>query len=393
MPMLARIRDFSVIAAVLASSAYANTITAASCSSSNVQSAINSAYTGDTVLVPGGSCTWSTTVSIPSSKAITVSGGGKTSIAGTLDLKAGTSGNSRITGFTFTSNSAVTAEGSKSTTAFRIDHNTFSQPNNQAIFVICSGNAPGLIDHNQFTGGSASEMIHNMGAGPSDGSGWTDDVVPGSPNMLFIEDNTFTYNATGSPAYFWGTSALQSYYGARTVFRHNTCNMCQVDQHGTAGMIGARWWEIYENTFNVVTNGNQSDYIAIRAGSGVIFNNHVTGAANQGAGTIELYEEDSGYPALYQVGRGINQNYSPAYIWGNDASMHVTSGSSNVVQGRDFMTSSSQPSGMKRWELGSDSSSTTYSYTPYTYPHPLQNQSDTTPTAPSAPTSLTTKVQ
>ena len=110
--------------------------------------------------------------------------------------------------------------------------------------------------------------------------------------MVYIETNTFTFNATGNPAYFWGTSAVQSYYGARTVFRYNTLNNAQVDQHGTCGSIGARWWEIYNNTFNVVVNGNQSTYMALRDGAGVVFNNHVSDPQNNGgAGSIELTED------------------------------------------------------------------------------------------------------
>ena len=198
-------------------------------------------------------------------------------------------------------------------------------------------------------------MIHNFGMGASDASGWTDDVTPGGSNMVFIEDNTFTNNGdhSGNPAYFWGCSTVQSYYGARTVVRHNSIIFCQVDQHGTVGAIGARWWEIYENTFNVVPNGNQSNYMAIRAGSGVIFNNHKTGSTNLGGGQIELVEEDSGYPALYQIGRGKNQVLDPAYAWGNDASMPVESGSSNVQVNRDYYLS--QKPG----------------YTSFTYPYPL----------------------
>src|SRR5208337_2610859 len=36
-----------------------NVITAASCSQANVQTAMNSANDGDTVIVPAGTCTWS----------------------------------------------------------------------------------------------------------------------------------------------------------------------------------------------------------------------------------------------------------------------------------------------------------------------------------------------
>ncbi len=327
--------------------AYSATVKAGSCSQTDVQNAINSSGNGDTVLLPGGNCTWSSAVTIPNSKGITVDGGG-TTITGQLSLNANATTGSRITGFTFTSEIAVSTSGSKTSATFRVDHNTF---NHGDVMLKTTGNAPGLIDHNTFTSSSApNEMIHNEAMGAGDTSGWSDPVTPGGADMLYIEDNTFTFNATGDPAYFWGSSALQSYYGARNVFRHNTLNMVQVDQHGTAGNVGARWWEIYENTFNVVPNGNQSDYIHIRAGSGVIFNNHKAGATNDGAGSIRLEEEDSGYPALYQVGRGINQELSPAYVWGNDASMNVGSGSSNVVQGRDFMVLSAQPSTLLREE-------------------------------------------
>jgi hypothetical protein len=130
--------------------------------------------------------------------------------------------------------------------------------------------------------------------------------------------------------------------------------MSHVDQHGTPGMIGARWWEIYENTFYVVQNGSQSDYVMVRAGSGVIFNNHKTGyPCVYGCGNIGLREEDTGYPALYQVGRGKNQALDPAYVWGNDSTMPVGSGSSNVQVNRDYYLTQKP------------------NYTPYTYPHPL----------------------
>ena len=123
--------------------------------------------------------------------------------------------------------------------------------------------------------------------------------------------------------------------------------------------------EIYDNTFNIVPNGNQSDYIVLRAGSGVVFNNHTSGSTNQGGGSVTLYEEDSGYPALYQVGRGKNQSLVPAYVWNNDSTMHVGSGSSNVQTNRDFYQSAKP------------------GYTPFVYPHPLQNgQAITSPTAP-----------
>ena len=148
--------------------------------------------------------------------------------------------------------------------------------------------------------------------------------------------------------------------------------MAHVDQHGTAGMIGARWWEICTRTPSIpLQTAIKATTSPCAGGSGVIFNNHKTGSTNLGAGSISLYEEDSGYPALYQVGRGKNQVLDPAYVWGNDSSMSVGSASSNVQEGRDFYQSAKP------------------GYTPYTYPHPLVAgvSTGTTP-APQAPTNV-----
>jgi hypothetical protein len=136
--------------------------------------------------------------------------------------------------------------------------------------------------------------------------------------------------------------------------------MAQIDQHGTPGMIGARWWEIYENTFSTtVANASQCCYITLRAGSGVVFNNHHTGV-NQVTGSIDLYEEDTGYPARYQIGRGKNQVSDPAYVWNNDASMPVGSQTPTMVQvNRDYYLTQKP------------------NFTPYTYPHPLTGGTST----------------
>ncbi len=371
----------------------AATVTAASCSSSAVQTAVNSANTGDTVLVPGGSCTYTTTVTVPNTKAITINGGGNTTITtsahNAFDITPTASAATRFTGFTIVtsgvvndSQSPIKTHGSTTTFAFRVDHNTFSA-GDASTFISADGNAPGLIDHNGFTAGASAEMVHNLGAGPSSNAGWQDSVTPGSANMLFLEDNTFTYNATGNPAYYWGTAALQSYYGARTVFRHNTMNMVHVDQHGTAGMVGARWWEIYNNTFNTnVANASMDEYIHLRGGSGVVYGNTHSGA-NQAAGGIALEEEDTGsWPLAYQVGSGINGNTnghavcgsvnsSPAYFWGNSADMAVGVDEGGIQLNRDYFVSAQQPSTLSRQELSGDTCSTTYSYTAFTYPYPL----------------------
>jgi len=90
----------------------------------------------------------------------------------------------------------------------------------------------------------------------------------------------------------------------------------------------------------------------LRAGSGVVFSNVVSGANDNSTAGENLYEEDSGYPASYQIGRGKNGILDPAYCWANDKL--PTSGSGNVTDGVDFYSNTVKPG-----------------YTPYTYPHPL----------------------
>jgi len=349
-------------------------------SQSDTQAAINAAVDGDVIQLPAGSFIWSTGVTV--NIGVTIHGNGVSSTALT---NPGTSCSlfsvscdqvqTRITGIAFKGQYAISLTGSYTTAQFRIDDCTFSCGTTQGILVQFGGNAPGLVDHCTFTGGSASEMIHNLGLGGDYGAaGWLNNVSPGRPSAVYIENCTFSKDPL-QDQYFWGTSAIQSYFGARTVVRHSVFNACQIDQHGTQGAVGARWFEIYNNTFYTPAGMNQSNYITLRGGSGVVFNNVNTGS-NAGTGTIELYDENGGSSPLY-LGRGIDQNYSPVYLWNNSAGMPVGSGSSNVILGRDFFVSTSQPTTMIIKESNSTNAQTS-SYTPYTYPDPLDSESTNT---------------
>lgn len=390
----------------------ANTFTATSCSASDVQAAISLTSNGDTVLIPGGSCTWSTPVTI--TNAITLNGQGTTTItwntssqAGHLNVMAIASGNTFVTGITFNgeySNGAcpitLTTSISPLSATFRFYGNTLNWIGGsyQGTMLCVTGTGPGLIDHNTFTTDhGADEIIHVLGQGADDASGWATDVVPGSSNMIFIEANTFDYEANTSPAnsgppyYFWGTSAVQVYYGARVAFRDNNVTMMQVDVHGTCGSINGRWFEIYNNTFSEVPNANQSNYMALRGGTGVVWGNTVSDPSdNQTTGVIQLTEDctSGSYPLAGQIGRGINQTGSPTYIWNNPSTMEINDTNTTYVQlNRDYFTSPSQPSTIERCQSAADVSAgcpVSYNYTPYVYPHPLDTNSD----PPAAPTNL-----
>ena len=326
-------------------------------SSADVQAKISSAQAGDTITIPAGTFSgWNVSLS----KGLTLKGAGtqKTIIKGNgttvvLNVPA-TTGTSRLTGLTF-------------------DGGTV-----QSVLVRYNGNGAALVDHCEFIGGGASEMIHNESLGAGNKAGWTNDVTPGSADALYVEDCVFSKNPY-QDQYFWGTSALQGYYGSRTVFRHNTMNYCQIDQHGTAGSVGARWFEIYDNTFNT-PNAGQCCFVVLRGGSGVVFGNKLNGPG----GGIQLYDENNqSEPPLY-LARGINQNLSPVYIWDNAAGLVIRVDSSNVKEGRDFFASATQPSSLKRWQLSTDNANTTFAYIPYTYPHPMAGGSPMPTPAPTA---------
>ena len=325
---------------------YAAAITAASCSQRDVQKAINSAKSGDVVLIPGPcSATWSQGVTIASTQGITLEPtGGTVSISGAtaLTINQNRSVSSRITGLTFTtvgrsSEATILVSGNFSppSATARIDHNTFSSTV-AGTWIDTAGGAPVLIDHNSLSAGGSAEMIHNVAFGPDRATtiGWTTDVVPGSANMVFIEDNTFTCT---DKTYI--CNVVQSYYGARTVVRYNTAYFSQVDQHGDQD--GARWWDVYGNTFYSL-GLNQCCYMALRGGSGVAWGNTVADT-NKGGGGVGLHVEAPGcsgtypasvYPVTDQVGRGINQTANPAYFWNNATGMRVLVGQGGAASHR-----------------------------------------------------------
>jgi hypothetical protein len=388
--------------------------TAASASQSDIQACISllSSNTPSTILVPAGTVSFGTAVNIPSTACVTINGQGAVTItSGTgFVINMGTSCESRVTGFTFTGGSsgppstATNIVVNANTQCGRVDHNTFTATGTQVFIVVYAPSVPFLIDHNTlssgYSSGSASEDIHVYGYNAGVETGWTNNVTPGGPNMVFIEDNTVNDNQGNGGNVI---SFVESYFGSQTVVRYNTLNYsAQIDQHGTAGEVGARWWEIYDNQFNS-NNYNQCCFITVRGGTGVIFDNHTDGSSTSGTSVfINLYDENgssSSWPDEWQIGSGINGdtnshnscasgalNTAPAYVWGNDAFLTVGAlggASGTVVLGRDYFTSTNQPASMNWWEQSADSCSTTQAYTPYTYPHPLQGTQGTTVAAPS----------
>lgn len=266
----------------------AATIQASSCSRLDVQSAINSASDGDTVLVPAGTCSWTATIHIKT--GITVQGVGIDATIindnvpdGRTVLIDTASGRSyRLTGFTFRrgsvtkglTNGIIQVQGD--TKAWRIDNNKFDNVDARAISVW--GSTFGVIDHNQFvvsSGTIAIEVNHPTWNNSSYGDGsWSDDSYFGTEKFIFIEDNVFT-PANQSSKFF----AVDSDAGGRYVFRFNKVTNGNVNSHGTESggrRRGVRAYEVYGNTFTKTAQLNSMPNVAMfRAGTGVVYNNVV----------------------------------------------------------------------------------------------------------------------
>ncbi len=213
-----------------------------------------------------------------------------------------------------------------------------------------------------------------------------------------MEDNYFAETPEFGPG---GFDAADSDAGGRYVFRHNEVHNCEVEVHANRGPIsrGGRSWEVYNNTFVRDTTGDQFTAIWTRAGTGVIYNNVVTGVVdapivldNYRSFTVMTYPPAScngtsnydgnqslGWPCRDQIGRGPDQYLwngtppappqpsEPLYVWnntlnGSPTGVFVTNNGSaikpggsshDIVAGRDYIIGA-RPN-----------------YTPYIYPHPL----------------------
>jgi len=388
-------------AVLAASHVSAATYTASSCSQAAVQSAVNSAADGDTVVVPAGTCTWSAPLSI-SSKTITLKGAGSGS-GGTkiqhgggdhtlVSVDAGTKkGKMDISGFWFAgaantwNGTAMQLYGPDGWKNLRVHHNVFD--GNHPWTIKGSSATHGLIDHNTFKGSAYGIMLYGNGA-----KDWAAPLTLGTADFFFVEDNNFDFNDfygnTGAPV-------MDMDSGGRQVFRNNIVRNGMWETHDKArsGLVSANAYEIYNNQFTSVSSKWKG--LDVSAGTGVIWGNSFSSNYSIPVGAIDYKSFDprsvrkcdgtdpadqnvagqAGWRCQYQIGsmgEGPTAYGYPLYVWKNtvngaEVGMKCTDGCNHVQAGRDFVNSASAKSG----------------YTAYTYPHPLQGGS--TPTDPEPP--------
>lgn len=299
------------------------TVGPSDCSAAAVNAAISSAQDGDTVrLTCTGSVTWTSTVTIPSSKGITllVSGATNTPKSSAVFPLTVTSNQStaitmtigqshaisRVSGFRFAPNSGTAdpfikingrGTGTTGLGGFRLDNNYFDTISGSRMVAVWSeqGNLFGLIDNNTFRNtwrrndpsyGPYNIQIWNYWhpSGPNQCwgcDGWTNAFAYGDANSVFIEDNLFehTSSAPGHMRHY-----ISSELGARYVSRYNSFvnnfpdrNADLHDAHGlcivSSNGAGARGGEIYANTISG-TGFNRA--LQIRGGSWLIYDNVIT---------------------------------------------------------------------------------------------------------------------
>jgi hypothetical protein len=340
-------------------SAQSATITAASCNAADVQAALSKAGAGSTVVVPAGTCTWSTKISWNAPANVTLRGAGSESVvgggdatviiddlnrssydAGLLEINTNANGTFRLTGMTFrgsgnqsafTYNGAVRIFGSSQ--QFRLDHLHFDRIT--YTHLLTSGQIYGVIDNSVFdiTRGTALRFFANNWGGGEHGDGsWADATTLGSNRFVFVEDNVFTAYGDGG--------VQDSYQGSRFVIRYNTINSAALQTHPTGGSgraRGTRAWEIYRNRTNTSNDQSQYNFFFLSSGTGVVWDNvaatgyrsfitlhsmrksngtYTQGASPSGWGYCgtefdgvgspwDGNNSASGYPCLDQPGRGV----------------------------------------------------------------------------------------
>jgi hypothetical protein len=404
--------------------AAAATITARSCSTADVSSAIASAADGDIVVVPTGNCTWTTTLSI-SGKGIHLRGQTKGSVnithsAGNADLITvntnGTSRNMEMSNLTFLAGSAsgsaeyvhVTGTGKPA-----LLHDNYFRSVNFTVDCVRWGAQGGVIWSNTFESldadGSQSGCLQIKSDAGTMQNSWSTASTMGTADTngtinVYVEDNTFKKILVQS---------IDVDDNMRAVIRYNTFDNSGFVYHGAdTSPVGVRHVEVYNNTFVFTASGSGYNYplnlnwwVYVRGGSGVWTDNVMPDIKSMMWGDkgeitmiVQNLRRNSGpypcwtsYPAPHQIGQSSNAAGTamtePVYIWNNsgggaeapqlndydpDECGHNLHTATFVQAGRDYV-------------LGPKPG-----YTKYTYPHPLRAGSSGTPTqtAPAAPTNL-----
>jgi hypothetical protein len=310
----------------------ADTHTAASAEYAACSTAVFLAASGDTIIVPADTVTWSKSLTMRVGVVISGAGIDKTIITGTgqmFQYQPNTPASNElfhIKKFTIDGNNVSNTTGiyvaNTSTTAIlkNILIDSCKIENTKATAIYIQGSIYGLICKNIIRKNSLTFRF----LGNNDYS-WSDALHHGTADFIYVEDNTIDSNYIMTDC-GWGT---------RYVFRHNTFNMgstdiTAIDAHGNlhndgspTGLRGCVGVEIYENTFTNCNRGSINLYDQ-RGGSGIVFNNSATGSTSGCNLIIVVREEDDNSAgdmgSQYYPVKTSHPGYDPVektYLWNN----------------------------------------------------------------------------
>lgn len=309
-----------VLSACFSAKAQASTINAASCSSSDVQAAINSAAGGDVIAVPSGTCTWTTQVSVPAEKlsligqsTCTNAGASKgactdntvitladTSAEAFAATNATASNFVDVSGFTFKLGSSSFSQGEMvfagpswpPTVAFRFHGNHLIVSSAGGPVFLLISQAYGLVDSNvwdvQNASGNPALMDIFADWGTAGFKSWQLLQAFGNNQAVIIETNTFNFADRDTEGVYDG------YAGARVVLRYNyILNDTDWGGHGTdsGGYRSVMSYEDYKNTY-VNDSSYAQPIFYMRGGTALVWGNTYSGATGWQAGALNYYRVD-----------------------------------------------------------------------------------------------------
>jgi hypothetical protein len=415
------------------------TVGPSDCSSDRINGTISSAADGDTIdLTCVGTVNWSTSVVLPNTKGIKITGPGSNPAPSssappsyTLTITSSAPGTMivinpglnkaryEISGLHFLryAGSVVVIRGQGRGTdglgAYRIHDNIFDHGTgaSQIEYRCDDGECTGLTDHNSFLdNGTDNYTLRVRDASREPGNScfglgsWTvRPFTPGDNRYHFIENN-----------YFYQSTVYQRHQisidvgGARYVARYNTFDIQRtgatdvMEAHGNEQQgRGARGGEIYGNTIlgNSSTIGRN---INLRGGQWLVYNNTSQTVNGSGAfvnlthyraSTIDYWqgtlEPDCGEEASRPLSSSpsyhrANDQIQSTYMWNN--TVNGVQNNCPYVQSENYVRFYIQQN--RDYFCGADQSAVGLSYTPYVHPHPLQRSSSGDVAPPAPPTGL-----
>lgn len=396
---------------------------------SDCQAKIDAASDNDIITIASGEFTWADNIAW-TDKNITFKGGGiDTTIINAnggeaIKVNANTKSTFRISGMTI--NMPVLNQGGYATAYIHVMNNSTTVRNGWRIDNIrfnstfngtANANHPiqiigltwGVIDHCTFdANGDAEQSISHYAyvypsaevvsdscsnaASNCGKNSW--EVVPldlGGDSAVYVEDCTFNRGA-------YAMSAVNdTQYGGRMVIRNNVINNSMIMTHSAWGPVrGGMKLEVYGNTINAAgTYPTYGSYrvALIRSGTGVFFNNKITGTYELPQMTLDNQRSHTAMPTLCDgsdetwdgntededgwlcedqpgVGSGAfkNQTAEPWYAWNNGPEDTCLTGGA-CTDSFTFAVASSPQVQLNRDYFNSGNTAKV-GYTALTYQHP-----------------------